>query len=272
MMRYLKRAPFGWSGPAVPRTVQRAGAWVVAVPGRYSVTYLLVGPDTVAVADLGSHEDVPGVLSALQSLGGPARTVRYVLPTHLHFDHILGLDPLALRLGARVALGGVAHRHVTHGARLRFPRGAGRPGFHYTMVMGWAFEGFPLPTREDLRAGRGFGFPWARDAFEAELAPRLEDGQALPGLPGWTILATPGHADDAVCLYHADAGFLVAGDTVRNFHGGEWNPLVADAGDYRVTRERLRALHVDTVFPGHGPVFEGAAVLSRVREVPCYLP
>jgi glyoxylase-like metal-dependent hydrolase (beta-lactamase superfamily II) len=271
-MRSLKTAWLRGEGPAIPRTVRRARAWVVAVPGRYSVSYLLVGPDSVAVIDAGSHEDVPGVLTALRALDGPARAVRYVLPTHLHFDHILGLDPLARRLGARVALGGVAHDHVTRGVSLRFPRGLGRPGFHYTMIMGWIFEGSPPPTWEDLRAARRFGFPWASDAFEAELTPRLDDGQALPGLPGWTLLATPGHADDAVCLVHADAGFLVSGDTVRNFHGGEWNPLVTDAGDYHDTREKLRALNVDTVFPGHGPVVEGRAVIRRLREMPFYLP
>lgn len=271
-MRRPATRSFVRSGPAVPRLVRRAGACVVAVPGRYSVSYLLVGPDAVAIADVGSHDDLPGVLAAIEALDGPPRAVRYLLPTHLHFDHVLGLDPLALRLGAPVALGRKAHAHVTRGERLRFPRGFATPGFWFTMSMGWAFQGLPFPSKDDLRASREFGSPRARDAFRAELGPVLTDGQPLPDLPGWTALETPGHADDALCLYHAEAGFLVSGDTVRNYLGGEWNPLVADPQAYRATKERLRALPVDTVFPGHGPVLEGRDLLEKVREVPFYLP
>ena len=86
------------------------------------------------------------------------------------------------------------------------------------------------------------------------------------------MLHTPGHADDAVCLHHAAAGFLVAGDTARNFCGGEWNPLACDAAAYQQTQAQLQALEVEVVFPGHGPIVEGPRALQRLRHLPRFMP
>jgi glyoxylase-like metal-dependent hydrolase (beta-lactamase superfamily II) len=133
-------------------------------------------------------------------------------------------------------------------------------------------QGAPRAPLADWRRGLGFGFPWSRNRFRAHLAPALDDGAALPGLPGWTVLHTPGHADDSICLYHATARFLVTGDTVRNFLGGEWNQLTCDAADYAATKGRLRALDVETVFPGHGPILQGKGILGRLRSLPCFMP
>ena len=133
-------------------------------------------------------------------------------------------------------------------------------------------QGAPRATLQDWRVGLGFGFPWSENRFRADLAPALDHGAALPGAPGWTVLHTPGHADDAVCLHHAAAGFLVAGDTARNFNGGEWNPLACDAAAYQQTQAQLRALEVEVVFPGHGPIVEGPRALQRLRHLPRFMP
>jgi len=112
-----------------------------------------------------------------------------------------------------------------------------------------------------------FGFPWSRNRFRAALAPLLDDGPPLPGMPGWGVLATPGHADDAICLYHRKAAFLVAGDTARNFLGGEWNPIVTCRKQFSQTRRRLRRLPVSLVGPGHGPMLEGNDIIHRLHRV-----
>ncbi len=257
------------AGPAKVRLVERAGARVLFVPGRYSNTCLVIGDDAVVVVDVGSSDDAATVLRALAWLGLPPRDVRYILPSHLHFDHVMGIDFLAQRLGVAVALGRVAHGHVTSGDRLRFPKGV--QSLWHTLG-GWPLQGLPFFTRNDWKRGLDFGFPWAHDRFQSPLAPVLADGDDLPGLPGWRVLETPGHADDAIALHHAKSGMLVCGDTVRNFHGGEWNPLVSDPSAFAATRGKLRRLHVRTVFPGHGPVLEGAKVLNRLMIVRWFVP
>jgi glyoxylase-like metal-dependent hydrolase (beta-lactamase superfamily II) len=257
------------AGPAVPRTLERAGARVVVVPGRYSVSYLVVAPDGgVAIIDAGSITDGPAILKALKTVGSAPRDVRMLIPSHLHCDHIAGMDRLALCLGAPVALGRVARELVDAGRRLRFP---GLSAAWHTFG-GWPLQGAPIVPLEDWRRGWDFGFPWSRNRFRAGRGPTLEDGMVLPGFPGWTVLETPGHSDDTISLWHAASGFLVCGDTVRNFYGGEWNPLVTDAAAFAATRKRLRGLPVRTVFPGHGPVLDGSRVLRKLMIVRWFVP
>jgi len=256
------------AGPAVPRVISRAGATVAAVPGRYCVTYLVSDDDAVTVVDVGSHGDHELILDALARLGRTPSEVRTVMPTHLHMDHIIGIDALARCLDVPVTLGQRAHQAVTQGRKLRFPRGLHTLRAAPTYLM----QGAPRATLRDWRVGLGFGFPWSQNRFSAALAPALTHGAALPGAPGWTVLHTPGHADDAICLHHAAARFLIAGDTVRNFNGGEWNPLACDAAAYRRTQAQLRDLEVEVVFPGHGPVVEGPRVMASLRRLPRYMP
>lgn len=240
----------------------------MAVPGRYSVSYLLLGQGTTVVADIGSATDAARILAALDWLGRPLAEARAVVPTHLHFDHIVGIEPFSRRYGVPVGLGEVAWEVVRRGRKLRWPPPLPllRASLTYPMA------GAPPPARGDLPGGLDFGFVWSRNRFSDVVEEPLRDGAELPWLPGWAVLATPGHADDAIALYHEEAGFLVTGDTVRNFLGGEWNPLLADPEAYERTRQRLLGLHVEAIFPGHGPVLEGPDVVRRLRRYPFFVP
>jgi glyoxylase-like metal-dependent hydrolase (beta-lactamase superfamily II) len=66
------------------------------------------------------------------------------------------------------------------------------------------------------------------------------------------VVATPGHSGDSVCLIHGRVCF--SGDTVL----GEGSVFVpADGGGlaaYLAALERLLALDLDAICPGHGPV------------------
>jgi hypothetical protein len=178
------------------------------------------------------------------------------------------LDALARRVGAPIALGAVAHATVTGGRAPRFPAWP----YLWRALPTWPLQGLPFPPREDWREGLDFGFPWGRNRFRAPVLPPLAHGSALAGFPGWRLWDGPGHADDAILLHHAEAGFLVCGDTVRNFFGGEWNPLVCDRNDERLTRALIRSLHVTAIFPGHGPILEGPGVVARLRRLPPWMP
>lgn len=255
-------------GPPVTRVVARGGGTVVAVPGRYSVCYLLLGEASVVVVDIGSLADHEQIIATLAALGRPLSQVRGVLPTHLHMDHIIGVDSFARRLGVPILLGHVAYEAVTRGRKLRYPRGRHLLRAIPTYLM----QGAPRGVLADWRVGLEFGFPWSKNRFSAPLVPCLETDSSVLGVPGWTVLHTPGHSDDAVCVHHAAGRLLVAGDTVRNFSGGEWNPLGSDPVAYDRTKERLRQLPVETIFPGHGPVLEGPQIVHRLRQLPRFAP
>lgn len=245
------------AGPAMLCMTETGTARVISVPGRYSVAQIVEGPDALVVCDIGSTADIPLIERVAQWTG---KRVAMIVPTHLHFDHIMGVNVAAQRLGAEVALGELAHDLVTHGRRPRPPLLKTLSHF----FIPWFWQGLPLFARTDIPSGFGFGFPWSRNGF-ASLGPVLTDGGPVPHLPGWTTLHTPGHTDESVSLYHREAGFLVAGDTVRNYLGGEWNPIITDHAAYDRTIERLRHLPVQAIFPGHGPVLHDHNVLLSLR-------
>lgn len=240
----------------------------MAVPGRYGVSYVLAAPEALAVVDVGSAADVARILAAVRWMGRDPSEIRYVIPTHLHFDHMMGLDALAEATGASVLMGARSAAAVRGDGTLRWPphRELAR------LVALWVCQGMPLVPTVDLLGGLDFGFPWARYRFHAPLAPALADGEDVPGLQGWRLLEAPGHTDDAVVLHHAGAGYLIAGDTIRSYFGGEWNTVLVDREVFLRTRRRLCTEHVQTVFPGHGPVIEGDDVLRKLRVMPFYLP
>jgi glyoxylase-like metal-dependent hydrolase (beta-lactamase superfamily II) len=71
------------------------------------------------------------------------------------------------------------------------------------------------------------------------------------GVGPFTALATPGHAEDHVCLLMGSVCF--SGDTVL----GEGSVFVGSDGssmaDYLASLERLRELELEVMCPGHGP-------------------
>ena len=241
---------------------------MLAVPGRYCVTYLLLSHDAVGIVDVGSAADIERILAVLHWLGRPWKQIRWILPTHLHFDHMMGIDPLARKLGTQVRLGRVAHQIVNEGREPRWP-----PRHQLLRAaVTWVLQGMPVLPPEDWRDGLDFGVPWGQNRFTAPVGAPLDDGGDLPGMEGWKLIQTPGHSDDGVCLHHDGAGFLITGDTIRNFLGGEWNHLLSERTDFEVTRSRLSRLRVSTILPAHGPIVESKGGLAGLRSLPWYLP
>lgn len=252
---------FAPAGPAELTVVEAGGQRVVCVPGRYCVTTVIAGPEKLVMVDVGSAADLPRLRAVAEWLHKP---VGLVIVSHLHFDHVLGVDAAAEQFGAELGLGQVSWVYVAGKRGIRKPQNISVRAWFWM----WLWQGMPFFAREDLPRGLRFGLPWADHPFGARLGPRLCDGDFVPGLDGWEVLETPGHADDAICLLHRGAGLLVAGDTARNFQGGEWNPLVTDFAAFRNTIARLKSLQVQAVFPAHGPVIAGDRILQRLRWTP----
>jgi hydroxyacylglutathione hydrolase len=161
-------------------------------------------------------DDIPRILSVLDKHN---LTVRQIVITHAHIDHIAG-----------------AHR---------LKRVTGAPILYNQ-------NDLPLVEMMDMQAG-WLGIP------TPEVPPpddTLDDGKriAIIGLTG-SILHTPGHTQGSVCLYLPDHSLLLAGDTLfagsvgrTDLPGGNSRQLIASINN------RLLTLPDDvTVIPGHGP-------------------
>ena len=145
--------------------------------------------------------------------------VKYLLCTHLHFDHIFGTtfieDTYNVKLRASLYDASWIDNFASSAARFGIrPNGTPRP------------VGHPLRDGDILQLGEN----------------TLQ------------CIATPGHSAGGMCFYDAQGGNLFAGDTL--FQGSIGRTDFAD-GDYaqliRSIQERLLTLPAETiVFPGHG--------------------
>ncbi|GAA2225947.1 MBL fold metallo-hydrolase [Herbiconiux moechotypicola] len=220
---------------------------------------------------------------ALEPLG----TVRSVIATHLHPDH-LGLVPWVRdRTGAQLLM----HRDelsALHRLAEDAPRAVEQAE---QRISEW---GVPAIAASELLAV-------ARTTASAEPSTRsvtawggaddlhpdllLQDGDHVGDTdPAFTVLHTPGHTPGSICLSSNAGALLISGDTVLPdiFPGlGLGGPATDPLGDYLDSLDRLRAMPEDTlVVPGHGTPFVGLRArcdalaehhLRRSREVAALL-
>jgi len=168
-----------------------------------------------AVVDPGGDADA--ILAEVADMGV---TVKHVLHTHGHFDHVMGTREVVAVTEAEVSL------HAQDRA---------------------IYEN--LTTQ-----AMAFGF---RVEQPPEVSRWLTDGETLTiGKLSAKVIHTPGHTPGSVGLYFAEpAPLLLAGDTLfadavgrTDFPGGSFEQL------RRSIRDRLYVLPDDTrVIPGHGP-------------------
>lgn len=92
-------------------------------------------------------------------------------------------------------------------------------------------------------------------------ARELADGDDLElGGATFTVLHTPGHRDDSVCLYAPRERVLFSGDLV--FPGGAFGRTDLEEGDRDrliASIERVAELDVDELYAGHGEAVRGDA-------------
>jgi glyoxylase-like metal-dependent hydrolase (beta-lactamase superfamily II) len=129
------------------------------------------------------------------------------------------LDAIAAEVAARGGAGGIAltHDHADH------------------------VEGVGA-----LRERLGGDVPVAAARFPADIA--LADGATFGP---FSALAIPGHADDHLALVAGGGAFT--GDAVLG-HGSVF--VTGRLREYLAALERLRALQLDVLYPGHGPPVE----------------
>jgi hydroxyacylglutathione hydrolase len=165
-----------------------------------------------AVIDPGDDADRILMILAKENL-----TVKYLVNTHGHFDHV--------------------------GANKRMKEVTGAPLAIHT-------EDVPMLSQLS-RSAASFGLA-AENSPEPDLL--LHDGDTVTfGDITLKVIHTPGHSRGGICLY--TKGHLFAGDTLfagsigrTDLPGGDYDTLIASI------KEKLLALPDDTVvYTGHGP-------------------
>jgi glyoxylase-like metal-dependent hydrolase (beta-lactamase superfamily II) len=193
------------------------------------VLFLGEGPTTLLDSGYHKHRGLTrAVTEAL--LGG--RPLEQLMCTHLHSDHC----------------GGNAELQRTWPCRTWIPQGCARA------VRDW---------NESELSFRDTGQECERFTFD-EL---LEDGQTLHlGGLQWQVIAAAGHDPDMLVLYCASHRLLISSDALwENGFGILFPELDGEPAieAQRAILERISALTVDLVLPGHGPMFSDVAGALR---------
>lgn len=178
---------------------------------------IIACPETKEAAIVDPGGDPEKILALVKEHG---LTVKYILHTHAHFDHVLGSRAVKEATGGKICL---------HNGDQ------------------WLYDNL-------AKQGNMFGFnitePLPVDIY-------LEDDQELQIGKGKTkVIHTPGHTPGSLCFEHGDQeNILFAGDTL--FHrsigrtdlwGGSFEQIIKSIS------ERLMTLEDSTrVIPGHGP-------------------
>lgn len=185
----------------------------------------LLGCNCSILGDEASHEaivvdpgyDIPRILALLAK---HQLTVKKILITHAHIDHIANAQTLKQITGAPI---------IYNQADL------------------------PLVAMMDVQAG------WLNLTVPTVLPPDHSpaDGEAIrvSGIDG-QVIYTPGHTEGSLSLYIPKENLLLAGDTL--FAGGVGRTDLPGGNSSKLLtsiRERLLPLPDETlVVPGHGPI------------------
>ncbi len=161
-------------------------------------------------------DNISGIVAVLNQHN---LTLKQIIVTHAHIDHIAGAQRLKRLTGAPI----LYNQHD-----------------------------LPLVKMMDIQAG-WLGIP------TPEVAPpdaSLEDGQIIniAGLTG-SILYTPGHTEGSICLYLPQQSLLLAGDTLFAGSIGRTDLPGGNAGKLlnSIHHSLLTLPDAVTVVPGHGP-------------------
>lgn len=242
------------------------GVWRLKVPlpghtiGHVNA-YALVGDTGVLLVDSGWSSAAAQLSDLLGAIGASLRDVRGAVFTHLHVDHC-GLAAEIQRAGGRVAM----HAADAELLNSRY----------------FEPEHFQADTREWLvGSGAPASAVEASDMQVVRLARKVEpfvpdrllvDGDVVTfGSWSLSVLHTPGHTPGSACFHDHGNGLLFTGDHVfpriRASPSCRPQSTADPVGDYLESLDRLEALNVSTVLPGHQGPFAGLPQrLAELRE------
>ncbi len=147
----------------------------------------------------------------------PMDTVKNIVNTHYHFDHIGGNGYFT---AAQIAI---------HEA--------------------------DAPILEQGDAETAVAEFFGGNMHKMKVARKLKDGDVVKmGVREFQVVHTPGHTPGSICLFDKKEKLLISGDTVFANAVGRTDLPGGDFEQLKASLEKLKKLGVEKIYPGHGEV------------------
>lgn len=214
--------------------------------------FLVSAGEGFVLIDTGYAKSRAAVEEALQKAGCRPGDLKLILITHGDFDHTGNGAYLREKYGVKVAMHRAEAGVVEYGDMLKGRKIGERWLMRVIMKVMVVFMG-----------GGKF------NRFTPDLI--LEDGQDLsPFGFAARVLHIPGHSRGSIAFL-TESGDLFCGDLLENSGAEKGKPpslnsLIDDLAVAKASVEKLSALPIQTVFPGHGDPFPMEAFLDGYRK------
>jgi glyoxylase-like metal-dependent hydrolase (beta-lactamase superfamily II) len=231
---------------------------VAVVPTLIANAYLVGDDASWILVDACTPGNESRIQRAAERRFGRSGRPRAILLTHGHFDHAGSAGPLADAWGVRI---------YAHSLELPYLTGQS----HYPP--------FDLSSRGFFTRIARF-FPTSTVNLGTRVGA-LDPKQAVPGLPDWETIETPGHTPGHVAFFRRSDAVLLAGDAVTTMNlDSFWDtvarrkqvcrppvPATSNWKNARRSVELLASLRPSVIAAGHGlPMRDTADELSRLAE------
>lgn len=217
-------------------------------------SYLIDTDEGITLVDAGLPGHWRDLQDELEAIGKSPRDIRGLILTHGDSDHIGFAERLRHEHGVPVYVHAADAVRTQTGEKPKTPLGRMR----FAPTLGF----FAYGLRKNA----------FRTAYVQEVVT-VKDGQVLdlPGSP--VILGMPGHSPGSIAVHVPIADAVFVGDALTTRHvltgrqGLQPAPFTDDPAEASESLERLAALDVSWVLPGHGTPWRGSPgdVAAAVR-------
>jgi len=225
----------------------------IVVPTPFAVgdvnMYLIKGERlTLVDAGVKTEEAWRSFCSQLKQLGYQPSDIEQVVLTHHHPDHVGLLDYLPTELPV------FAHRYCGRWIN-RTPEFLEKhQQFFSRFLIECGVDDTFLARVPNMQRS-------LRYSCQRSLTTAVQEGEAIPGLPDWKVIETPGHAQSHIVLYRERDGFMIGGDHLLSNISS--NPLLEPPLDgeterpkpllqYNDSLKKLLNYEITRIVTGHG--------------------